>query len=187
MKQEGLIALIGLPGSGKTTLGAMLAGRLGWDFVDLDEMVESISGRDIPALFLEGEPVFRDWESEACRLLSGRNRTVVACGGGTVVREANMELLGLGGRLVFVDRPVDHILGDIDTRKRPLLREGAQKLYALRASRYPLYLRYAQLRLSNDGTREQALETLCDMLRSAGSVRPETHGGSVRPQPEVVL
>ncbi|MBP7125717.1 hypothetical protein KBD49_05060 [Myxococcota bacterium] len=78
------IALVGFMGSGKTALGERLARTLGWDFADLDREVEARLGRSIPEIFREsGEAAFRQSEVRALRELGGRDRIVLACGGGT--------------------------------------------------------------------------------------------------------
>ena len=74
-----ILSLIGMPGSGKTTLGRLVARELGWDFVDMDDAIQDMAGRTIPELFSQGEPVFRQWEARVCARLSSVDRpTVVA-------------------------------------------------------------------------------------------------------------
>ncbi|MBI5017420.1 MAG: shikimate kinase [Deltaproteobacteria bacterium] len=96
---EALI-LTGFMGAGKTATGRALSDLLGWDFVDLDEEVEAAAGKSIPAIFAEdGEARFRDLESEALAGVLVRRRTVVATGGGVLVRGENRKLLE--GRRVY--------------------------------------------------------------------------------------
>ena len=158
------IFLIGLPGCGKSTLGAALAGRLHMPFCDMDDWVERQSGRTIAQLFRQGEEVFRDWESRAVAALSGRE-LVVACGGGVILRPGNRALLRAGGRVVWIDRPLEKILSDIDISLRPLLAQGRQALPALDAARRPLYEQTAHVRFVNEGDIEAALNALCQLLK----------------------
>ena len=158
------IFLIGLPGCGKSTLGAALAGRLHMPFCDMDDWVERQSGRTIAQLFQQGEEVFRDWESRAVAALSGRE-LVVACGGGVILRPGNRALLRAGGRVVWIDRPLEKILSDIDISLRPLLAQGRQALLALDAARRPLYDQTAHVRFVNEGDIEAALNALCQLLK----------------------
>ena len=89
--------LIGYRGSGKTTVGRALAARLGWAFLDADERIESAAGMSIKDIFAaEGEAGFRDRESAVLAHLCRLTQTVVATGGGVVLRPANRELLHAG-------------------------------------------------------------------------------------------
>jgi shikimate kinase len=84
------VALIGFMGCGKTTVGRLLAARLGYAFLDLDRWLERRRGKSVRQIFQEsGEEAFRDLESSALRELSSRRRVVIAAGGGAPVREAN--------------------------------------------------------------------------------------------------
>lgn len=138
------LLLIGLPGCGKSTVGALAAQRLGWAFADMDTVIETMSGRTIAELFAEGEEHFRDIETEACRQLAGRKSTVIAAGGGVVKRAENIELLRPSCLIVFLDRRAQDIVRNVDTDSRPLLREGAQRVLELERERRPLYLAAAE-------------------------------------------
>src|SRR4051812_41592085 len=89
--------LVGYRGTGKSTVGRLVAARLGWAFVDADERLEGVAGRSVSELFaVEGEPAFRDRESVVLAELSQREKAVVATGGGVVLRPANRALLATG-------------------------------------------------------------------------------------------
>ena len=97
------IFLIGPRGSGKTTVARLLAERLGWDWVDADDVLEARHGKSVRVLFAEeGEAGFRDKESAVLADLCERRRCVVATGGGVVVREANRALLRASGHVVWL-------------------------------------------------------------------------------------
>ncbi|TYO99961.1 shikimate kinase [Geothermobacter ehrlichii] len=97
------IVLVGFMASGKSTVGKALADRLGWQFVDCDELVVGKAGRSIPEIFAgDGEEVFRDLETAVLDELQGRQGTVIATGGGIVTREANWELMRRLGPVVFL-------------------------------------------------------------------------------------
>lgn len=181
MGKEELISLIGMPGSGKSTIGRMLAQQLGWDFVDMDDYVQEISGSSIPALFSQGEAVFRRWETEACRQLSRRRRTVIACGGGVVLDPENLILLKAGGAVAWIDRPLEHILRDIDTESRPLLKDGADRLFNLYEQRKDLYRQGADWRITNTGAMEEAVRRLLQYLKGSESYEAD---GDQRTQSE---
>jgi len=97
------IVLIGYRGSGKTSVGAELARRLGRELVDTDALVERKAGKTIREIFAEfGEPAFRDRESEAVAEAASRTDRVIATGGGAVLRSANVDALRASGKLVWL-------------------------------------------------------------------------------------
>lgn len=159
------IALIGLPGSGKTTLGQGLAALIGRPFVDLDRAIERETGRTIPELFKQGEACFRDAESAAVRRHAGQY-AVLSCGGGVVKRDENVRALRAGGLVIFLDRPTCRILSDIDVSGRPLLAGGAARLYALERERRALYERAAHITVKNDAGPEEALQALARAVKT---------------------
>ena len=117
------IVLIGFMGTGKTSVGRLLAGRLGCAFHDLDRKIEERCGMSIPAMFKEhGESYFRAREKEAVRAAAVRMNLVVATGGGTVKDAENMTLLRQNGILVALTADVDTILQRTAARgMRPVL------------------------------------------------------------------
>ena len=99
-----LIALVGPRGSGKTTVARLLAGRLGWGWVDADDELERRAGRSVRRVFAEeGEAGFRELEAAVLRELCGLRRHVLATGGGAVLREDNRALLRSTARVVSRD------------------------------------------------------------------------------------
>ena len=102
------IALIGMPSSGKTTLGRMLAKSLGRTFVDLDEEIVKTDGRSIPDIFAaEGEDGFRTKETAETQRFGKEGRQLISCGGGIVKKPENLRALHQNGVILFIDRPVD--------------------------------------------------------------------------------
>jgi shikimate kinase len=138
------IYLVGFMGSGKTTIGTLLADRLGWDFIDLDAEIEAGQKMRISDIFDRyGEEYFRHIESEAIRLhlrmvRSGRP-VVVALGGGAFARAENREMLEENGVTLWLDCPLElartRVAGCTD---RPLARDPAQfeRLYETRRGFY---------------------------------------------------
>lgn len=97
------IVLVGLPGSGKSTVGPLVAAQLDWPFVDLDEEIVRAAGRSIPDIFAtEGEPGFRALERTATAALVGRGPMVLAPGGGWMLDAGNQEALGPGTEIVYL-------------------------------------------------------------------------------------
>ena len=142
------IALIGMPSSGKSTVGKRLAKELNMSFVDTDTEIEKISGKTIPQIFaLQGEAAFRDIESAVLAEISAKQNTVIATGGGAVLREQNLTLLRGNGTVYFIDRPLELL---ITTDDRPLSsnRADLEKRYN---ERYGIYCGAADKKVINDG------------------------------------
>ena len=141
------IILIGLPGSGKTSLGKQLAKLMNLPFLDLDEELERSQGKSIPELFLqEGEPGFRLMEQACLRAtLEKSGEMVLSTGGGTPCFFDNLNLLKEAGTLVFINPPIEVIAErflEVEENSRPLLSgEGnlTDKLRDLYQKRLPFY------------------------------------------------
>ena len=132
------LIFIGLPGCGKSTIGAMVAKALALPFYDADIVTERLAGETIPHMFEKGEAYFRIRETEAIRQLCQKNRCVISCGGGVVTRKENMALLKKAGTIFFLDRDVEAIIASVDTSTRPLLEEDAEKVRDLDQKRRPM-------------------------------------------------
>lgn len=158
------ILLIGMMGCGKTTLGRILAKKLSYDFIDMDDYIEEISNDSISNLFKVSEENFRNWETEACRRLSKVNKSVISAGGGVIKKDINMKLFYDNSIIIFIDRPIENILEDIDISKRPLLSDGKEVLYKLKEERYDLYNRYCNYRIINDGTVDDGINSIIDII-----------------------
>jgi shikimate kinase len=117
------VFLIGFMASGKTTVGRIVAARLGWQFQDLDEIVTTVAGRSVAEIFArDGEPEFRRRESEALRLVCKRERTVVATGGGAACQEQNLSLMLSSGDVVALSvQPAEVVRRAGADSGRPLL------------------------------------------------------------------
>ena len=153
------IVLVGMPGCGKKTVGALLARRLDRPFVSSDRLVEALTGRSIPEIFARwGEDAFRALETRALALLCARSGSVIATGGGCVTRRENIPLLRLGGRIVWLRRETDALARE----GRPL--SLTADLHAMYAAREPLYRGVAALTADNDGTVEETVEEIINLI-----------------------
>ena len=160
------IALIGMPGCGKTSIGRLVAERLGLGFCDLDEKIEKDAGISITEIFKErGEDGFRKLETEALKAAL-KHGGVVSTGGGIVKRAKNIEAMKKYGFTVFIDRPLENIASDVEIAHRPLLADGVEKLYALYEERYSLYKNAADVIIENTGTVEETAEKIVGCVNS---------------------
>ena len=153
MDQRNII-LIGPMGSGKSTIGNIIARRLHREFQDSDHFIEQRTGVDIARIFdIEGEQGFRDRESNALQELLSQNNRVIATGGGSVLREENQKLLKQKGFIVFLDTSIKQQLQRLRRdKKRPLLQteNPRARLEALFEERRPIYLDLADLAVKTD-------------------------------------
>jgi shikimate kinase len=162
---EAPIFLIGFMGSGKTTVGGLLAGRLGRKFADLDDLIVRAAGATVAELFAhEGEAGFRRRETEAVRAAAAGRGTVVATGGGAACREENLALMLSAGRVVALEvSPAEAVRRTGSRSGRPLLDGSPDPLAAateLLAKRQPFYAR-AHLRVDTSGlTPDEAVRAI---------------------------
>ena len=155
------VALIGMPSSGKSTVGRALAERLGKKFIDLDEEIVKADGRSIPDIFAaEGEDGFRAKESAQTARFAKEGRQLLSCGGGIIKRGENLRALHQNGVVLFLDRPLDALtVGG----GRPLS-SSTEALKKMEAERRPLYLAAADAVIPNSGTVEDAVTAAMEAL-----------------------
>jgi len=126
MKVPTRIYLTGFMGSGKSTIGPILANVLGYDFVDLDALIEAEAGRSVQEIFADqGEAVFRRMETEALRRTAERDRLVVALGGGAIASEENLHFARSHGTVIYLRVPVSQLAQRLQKSptERPLLQD----------------------------------------------------------------
>lgn len=155
------LVLIGMPMSGKSTVGRLAAARLGRRFADADELVEKRAGAPVPEIFARlGETGFRRLEREVLRELSLQNGLVIATGGGAPLCPENVKNLRRNGTLVFLDRPIARLgVGG----GRPLA-QTSEQVAALARERLPIYRAAADAVLENSGDADAAVERLCGLV-----------------------
>ena len=155
------VALIGMPSSGKTTVGRALAEALGKRFVDLDEEIVKADGRSIPDIFAaEGEEGFRQKETAVIAQFAKEGRQLLSCGGGAVKKPENLRLLRQNGVVLFLDRPLDALtVGG----GRPLS-SSVDALRTMYAERRPLYLAAADAVVPNKTTVADAVKASMEAL-----------------------
>lgn len=161
---KNIILLIGMPGCGKSTIGEELANKINYDFCDMDKYIEEISNSTVKELFNISEEYFRDYETLACKELSNKSNIIISSGGGVIKRKKNIDFFKDKGIIIFIDRPIEDILKDVDTSSRPLLSDGKSKLYNLYSERYNLYNNYCEIKIVNDTTIEETIDKIIKII-----------------------
>lgn len=153
------IILVGMPGCGKSVVGAALAKRLGRPLLDSDALVTQTAKTPIPEIFrMQGEGVFRALETQALRELGRRSGAVIATGGGSVLREENYDLLHQNGVIVWLRRALSALPID----GRPVSQSVA--LDELYRTREPRYRRFADCIVDNCGSVDDAVNKIMEAL-----------------------
>jgi shikimate kinase len=174
--QKRNVALIGMMGSGKSTVGGLLAERLGWTFYDTDLLLEAAFGEPVGRIFQGlGEPAFRSAEALLVRLLMSLERAVLATGGGLWTSPVVRRHLASFAFTVYLDVPADVLWRRVESqglRLRPALAKGGERaaLEQLLAERRPLY-ELADCRVECAGRDSQAIvQQILKMVRAAGLI-----------------
>ena len=154
------VILIGMPGSGKSTVGRLLAEKLGRPLLEADKELEKAAGMSIPVIFAnEGEAGFRKRETRILSDLGKQSGTVISTGGGCVTREENYPLLHQNGVIVWIRRDLNCLARE----GRPLsLNADLSAMYTVRA---PLYERFADFAVDNDGNAEDTVNLILEVLQ----------------------
>ena len=147
------VVLIGMPGAGKSTVGVLLAKRLGFDFIDTDLLIQTRTGRRLQQIINEdGLETFRRIEEEVLATLDV-TRTVIATGGSAVYSEAAMAALQKQGMIVFIDIPLPVLVKRIrDMDSRGLVIDPGDSFPELFRKRLPLYRRFANITVAGAAT-----------------------------------
>ncbi|MGD9567645.1 MAG: shikimate kinase [Sedimentibacter sp.] len=158
------IVIIGMPGSGKTTIGSLVAKKLGMKFIDMDIELVKKENKTVIEMFAISEGYFRDSETNYAKELSQSNSLVISTGGGIIKRKENIHYLKQNSIIIFLNRAPENIISDIDIKSRPLLKESIDNVYKLYNERIHLYKKYCDIEILNDKTIEEAVEKISSVV-----------------------
>lgn len=171
MKSKDSISLIGFMGSGKTTIGELLAEKTGYLFIDLDRVIELSESKTINEIFkTSGEEYFREIESKIIRKVYSNNRCVFACGGGVILRGENMKVIRENSKVVYLEiSPREAHNRLIKTSDRPLLGPDnrSSKIMELLEDRSSLYKKYSDIIINNEeNSCEYTVDSIIENLQN---------------------
>lgn len=160
------IVLIGMMGCGKSTIGALLAEKLGRPLIDTDALIVEREGRSIPELFAdEGEGYFRDLELGVSRELGEKEDLIIACGGGLPLRPDCITPLKQSGVVFWLRRDPGETYDTMDTAGRPLAQQGRDDFLARFAQREPVYRSWADHVIDNFSSPEVTMNQVLEALK----------------------
>lgn len=153
------IVLVGMPGCGKTTVARLIAAATGRNIIDTDELIKAATGRSPSEIITEqGEAEFRRIESEQIRIAGKQSGSVISTGGGAVTRDENLAPLKQNGQIFFIRREIS----SLDKSDRPL--SALTRLEDMYKKRLPLYEKFADASVSNDGSPESCADGILDIF-----------------------
>jgi shikimate kinase len=164
------IALIGMMGSGKTTLAKLISQKLNLSYYCTDEFIEEKQGRSISRIFdTEGEQYFRHIEAEAIKAMIDFGDMVLSTGGGIVLNSENIRNLKDNGFvIVLLNRSVEKIIKTIDDTNRPLLKDDINKIEKIYKEREFLYKQCSDIIINNNDNIDETLDKLINLFIDAG-------------------
>ena len=160
------IVLIGMMGSGKTTVGKLLAGRLRRPFADTDALIEEREGRSIPDIFQrDGERAFRALELKISQELSEQSGLIIACGGGLPMQEEAIAALKQNGLVFWLDRDPGETYDGLNISYRPLARSGREDFVERYQGRASIYRKWSD-HMIRKGSPQEAEALIADIICS---------------------
>ncbi len=156
-KDKKNIVLIGMPASGKTTVGRILAQKLGREIIDTDDLIIESAKKAIPDIFRDsGEAEFRRIECEAVASASAKSGVIISSGGGVILNSENIDNLSKNSKIYFIDRPLDMLIPTSD-RPTASTREAIEKIFA---ERYDIYKTSADVCIDGGGSADEIADAI---------------------------
>jgi shikimate kinase len=155
--------LIGMSGCGKSTIGRAVARKMGLQFIDIDEEIESRHGNITDIFKTQGEHRFREIESAEFERALEKDDAMIATGGGILGNEYNRRLASKG-TVIFIDRNIEGIRSSLDESNRPMLNGKPGMLEKLFNDRYMTYREAMDFTVENNGTENECIEAVCGLV-----------------------
>ena len=152
-----------MPGCGKSVIGEIIAEKVEMAFIDMDTYISDSTKLTIIELFKDGEDSFRNIEANAAIELSAKAPLVIATGGGVIKRYENILNFKKTGLIIYINRPIENIVADIDILARPLLKNSPSQLYKLFEDRSHLYKKYCDFEVMNISSIKDVVNTIIDI------------------------
>lgn len=160
------IVFIGMMGCGKTTIASLVSKKLSRPIIDIDDYLVDKYQMTIPEMFDISEDYFRERESLCCEDVALKDGYIISTGGGVIMNPQNIKVLKQNGLIIYLDRPVDMIISDVETSTRPLLKEGADKLYELYQKRHQKYLDACDIHIMNDSSLDHVVDMIIKSIQN---------------------
>ncbi|MBP1561309.1 MAG: shikimate kinase [Oscillospiraceae bacterium] len=160
------VYLCGFMGCGKSTVGKLLAEKLGCGFIDMDDYIVEKEGMKIPQIFAEkGEKYFRERETAAIRELSEKGG-VIACGGGAMLKKENAEIAAENGIVAYIEIPFEACYSRIagDTNRPIVMSNTKEELEFIYDSRVPVYKENSTVTVNGEGTPNEVAQRLKELI-----------------------
>ncbi len=151
-------------GSGKSTIGQELSNKINYKFIDCDEYLELKYNTTVEECFNISEEYFRNIESKCLYELSLKNGYIIATGGGMVLRDENIKYFK-DDLIIFINRPIEKILQDIDVQNRPLIKENKEKAIEIYNERIEIYKKSCNIELLNNESVDNIVQKIFDIIR----------------------
>ena len=160
LKEKTNIVLVGMPSSGKTTIGYELSKKLNREFIDIDDLITKKYGKITDIFNDNGEQYFRNLETETIKEISNKNGVVISTGGGAVLRQENIDALKFNGKIFFLDRPLELLM---PTDDRPLFND-ASKIESLYKERIGIYKSVAEVTIDVNNDCSYAINQILKLI-----------------------
>ena len=154
-----------MPGCGKSEIGEILAKKIHMKCIDVDAFIESSTSISITEIFKYGEDEFRNIESIAVWKLSKKHNVVISTGGGVIKRYENIINLKKNGVIIYINRPIENIVIDINIASRPLLAKDPGRISKLFEERGPLYKKYCDHEVMNISVIDDVVKNIIQIYK----------------------
>ena len=156
--------IIGMPGSGKSSIGRIVAKKTGLKFIDIDELIVKRHGNIADIFENEGENKFREYETKALSDAADNRNTIISAGGGIIERGENLNILK-NNIVIFIDRDIKNIYSTLDSDSRPLLKDKEEALLSLYKRRSRKYITAMDYKVDNNSSKNNCILEIYNIIK----------------------